>query len=182
MASRGITTWQIYTAGALACAALVGGLWTTIVQPGVEQRHHIADLHQELGKRRQNAQGLTRSLAATRVQLASLHTEFEHSELHLEPSAKINQRLSAITELATQTGLTFAEMRPGTAADAPHYKMLPIHITGTGTYPACADFLHHLRSEFPDTGVAALEASAPSVPLAAATIAFQFDLIWYTQK
>ena len=182
MAMRAITTWQIYAAGSVACAALLRRLWTTIVQPGVEQRQHTADLRQELNKRRQDSQGLTRNLAASRVQLASLHNDFEHNSLHLEAANKVNQRLAAINELATQAGLTFRELRPGTTADAPHYKMLSIHVAGTGTYPACADFLHKLRTDFPDTGVAELEAVSAAGVAQSATVVFKFDLIWYTQK
>jgi Tfp pilus assembly protein PilO len=180
MATRGITTWQIYAAGIAACAALVGGLWSAVVQPVVEQRQHIADLRQELNKRRQNSQSLTRALAADRVSLASLHENFEHSPLHLEPATRVNQRLAAINELATQAGLTFSDLHPGSAGDAPHYRMLPIHVAGTGTYPACAEFLHNLRNEFPDTGVATLDATAGAAQ--SANVTFQFDLVWYTQK
>jgi len=179
MASKSGTDWQIHIAGIVACGALTAGLWFTVVQPQLDQRAHAADLRADLAGREQKAEELSTTLSVDHAQLAALKTEMDAKELRLDGMDKLNQRLAAISELATRSSLTMSTETPGTITDEAHYKSLQIHYEGKGTYPNFAAFLHQLRTMFPDTSIATLEArgngSEPG-------ISFNFELIWYTHK
>src|SRR5258708_31667757 len=99
-----VKNWHIGAAGMAACAALTAGLWFTVVQPGVVEQEHRAELRDQLASRRQKAEELNANLVSTKAQLAALQGELTASPLHLSPASKINQRLSAINELATENG------------------------------------------------------------------------------
>ena len=178
----GIKTWHIGAAAVAACAALTAGLWITVVQPGIVEQDHRVDLRNQLSSRRQKAEELNSNLISAKAQLAALQSELTASPLHLSPESKINQRLAAINELATENGLIFQQIKPGAAADASHFKILPIHVEGTGTYPTCTAFLHALRESFPDTAVATLDATAQPGNNASSGIVFHMELNWYTKK
>lgn len=182
MANGGFATWQVYAAATAACAALSAGLGFTAIQPGLEAEAHRAELRADLSGRRQKAADFNAAVETTRVQLLALQDDLAKSPLHLEPASKINQRLAAINELATEKGLVFEEVRPGAASDAEHFKSLPIHISGSGTYPACTAFLYQLRKAFPDTGVSSLEAATQTSAGKSSNILFKLELVWYTKK
>jgi hypothetical protein len=86
--------------------------------------------------------------------------------------------LAKITDLAGETHLSVTEVRPGSATDGRDFDAVPISIAGTGSYPACAAFLHRLRSEFPDTAVKSFRATQAD----GGNAIFSFDLLWYTSK
>ena len=179
MTRQSPSDWQIHIAGIVACAALTGGLWYTVVQPQLDQRAHAADLRAELSAQQQKAEELSATLTLSRAQLAALKDELGAKELSLEGMDKLNQRLAAISELATRSSLSMSKETPGTITDEPHYKSLQIHYEGKGTYPNFAAFLHQLRTMFPDTSVATLEATGAGTEPG---IQFNFELIWYTHK
>ena len=176
-----VKTWHIGAAAVAACAALTAGLWFTVVQPGMVEQDHRVELRNQLSSRRQKAEELNSNLVSAKAQLAALQGELTASPLHLSPESKINQRLAAINELATENGLVFQQIKPGSASDASHFKILPIHVEGTGTYPTCTAFLHALRESFPDTAVATLDAAAQPGS-ASSGIVFHMELNWYTKK
>jgi len=177
-----VKDWQIGAAGVIGCAALSAGLWFAVVQPGLVEQDHRAQLRTELASRRQKAEELNTNLVSAKAQLAAIQNELTASPLHLSPESKINQRLAAINELATENGLVFQQIKPGTSADASHFKVMPIHVEGTGTYPACTSFLHALRDSFPDTAVASLDAAAQPGNATTSGIVFHMELTWYTRK
>ena len=177
-----IKDWHIGAAAVAACAALSAGLWFAVVQPGVVERDHRTELRAELSARRQKAEELNTNLVGAKAQLAALQGELTASPLHLSPESKINQRLAAINELATENGLVFQQIKPGTSADANHFRVMPIHVEGTGTYPTCTAFLHALRDSFPDTAVSSLDATAQPGNATSTGIVFHMELSWYTKK
>ena len=177
-----IKNWYIGAAGIAACAALSAGLWFTVVQPGIVEQDHRAELRADLASKQQKAEDLNTNLVSAKAQLAALQGELTASPLHLSPESKINQRLAAINELATENGLVFQQIKPGTSADGTHYKLMPIHVEGTGTYPSCTAFLHALRTSFPDTAVASLDAAAQPGNALSTGIVFHMELNWYTKK
>ncbi|HEX4793481.1 MAG TPA: type 4a pilus biogenesis protein PilO [Humisphaera sp.] len=179
MAGKSPTDWHIHTAGIAACAALSAGLWFMVVQPQLDQRAHAADLRADLSSRQQKLEELSATLSVDRAQLAALKDELGAKELRLDGMDKLNQRLAAISELATRSSLSMGKETPGAVTDEPHYKSLQIHYEGKGTYPNFAAFLHQLRTMFPDTSIASLEARGAGT---GAGIEFNFELIWYTHK
>ena len=66
------------------------------------------------------------------------------------------------------------------AADSAHYQTVPIRISGSGSYPGCARFLHELRTRFPDTSCKSFELTNPN-PVRDHNVGnFKFELTWYT--
>ena len=179
MAGKSPTDWHIHIAGIAVCAALSAALWFAVVQPQLDQRAHAADLRADLSSRQQKLEELSSSLSVDRAQLAALKDELGAKELRLDGMDKQNQRLAAISELATRSSLSMGKETPGTMTDEAHYKSLQIHYEGKGTYPSFAAFLHQLRTMFPDTSIASLDARGAGTGQG---IEFNFELIWYTHK
>lgn len=182
MKSTIVKTWQVYAAGIAACTALAAGTWFTLVGPTLAQLQKDDAVHLELADRHQKAADLNASLVSTRRQLATAKETLAHSTLKLQPASDLNARLARLTDLATSCGLTIDEMRPGALAELSKFQTLPVHMAGTGTYPACAKFLHTLRQSYPDTGVEALEATNQNPTPQGSVATFRFDLVWYTKK
>ncbi len=70
------------------------------------------------------------------------------------------------------------DIQPGAAASGSRYEMVPISLSGKGTYVTCVGFLHRLRQAFPDTGVSSL-ALQGNPGAAGGAAQFRFDLLWY---
>ncbi len=174
--------WRVYLAGATVCAAMSCGVYVFGVRPAARKHHDFYARKQQVLDRRRQASHLAGQLNATRLQLSAVNDALVRHTLRLEPSHTLNHRLSRLNELAEASGLTIDEMRSGQAEDGGDYQTLPILIAGNGTYPACAKFLHKLRTTFPDMAVRSFEtnnnSSSPDTPAAT----FQFDLGWHAAK
>ena len=174
------SAWRIYATGAVVCAALSGVAYAVGIKSAqAEYAAHQADLA-ELEARRRKASALGRDLAAAHVALEKTLREVDALPLRLEPATAINSRLSLLDQLCNDTVLRIDERRPGPAVDAPHYQTVTINLVGSGTYPACAAFLHELRRRFPDTAVRSFESSNPTPGRDESTGTFRFELVWYT--
>jgi len=182
MSARQTKFWPIYGGGAAACAALSVLAWFVLVAPAQQQLAVRSSRFQELQSRQQKQAGLNAELASARQELKELQQALANSTLRLEPASEVNHRLAALTSVAGANGLSLDELRPGAITDSPQYKLLPIHMAGTGTYPACARFLHKLHDSFPDTGLASFEITNPTPGSDLTKLTFQVELVWYTTK
>jgi Tfp pilus assembly protein PilO len=136
-----------------------------------EQRSQIEQLQQAAGK-------LTDSVGRHKHKLAELNTKLKQQKVRLEPIGHINRRIARLTDLVEAAGLAVDEIRPAKPTSTLRYKIVPIHVTGSGRYPTCADFLRKLGKAFPDTPANSFElvgdpAKTEEVPK------FQFVLHWY---
>lgn len=174
--------WQIYGVGAAACAAWSLGAWLLFVSPALAQAREQANLRQTLFAGRQNAARIASELKLNQRDLATARASVSAMAIRLDSPEAINERIAGISNLASQCGLVIAEVRPGAAAPSPHFQAIPIHLAGTGSYPACAAFLHHLHQAFPDIGVQSLQALNASSATEAPKIVVQFELTWYAKK
>ncbi len=120
----------------VACAGLSVAAYALGVQPALAAREADEAYAADLQGRRQNAADLAATLATARQKLEQTRREVAGLPLRLELAAGVNQRLAKLADLATAAGLEINEVQPGAAADAPHYQVVPIRISGTGTYPA----------------------------------------------
>ena len=174
---------KIYLAGGLVCAALSAGAYFLGVRPAMARHEDQESRQADLKAARQKAANLVGTRNNTLAQLAETNKAMESLPLRLEPVSGINQRLLRLTDLATKECLlTIDEMRSGAAADGADYQTVPILIAGSGTYPACAKFLHQLRRVFPDTAVRSFETTNNSASPDAPAATFQFDLVWHASK
>ena len=126
-------------------------------------RHDAALAEQaEFDARQQKQHDLDRSLAATHRQLEKTRKDVAGLPLQLESASAVNRRLARLADLAGETGVVLDEVQPSPAVDgASLYQTVPIRIAGSGSYPACAMFLHRLRDRFPDTAVKSFDCSNP---------------------
>lgn len=174
---------KIYAGGGVVCAALAAGAYLFGVRPAMARHEVQASRQFELRAARQKAAGLLGQRNNAQNQLIAADEALRNQTLRLQPASTVNQRLAALTEMATrECGLTIDEMRPGAPADGADSQTVPILIAGSGTYPNCAKFLHRLRKTFPDTAVRSFEttnnSASPDVPSAT----FQFELTWHAAR
>ena len=80
--------------------------------------------------------------------------------------------------MANEAHLSVAEIRPGVATEGRDFDAVPISLAGTGTYPACAAFMHRLHDQFPDTAIRSFRAGQGD----GTTASFSFDLVWHTAR
>lgn len=174
---------KIYFAGFVVCALLSTGAYFVGVRPAVARHEVQENRRAELKSARQKAANLAAARSQALADLAETNKALENLPLRLEPASSVNQRLLRLTDLATKECLlTIDEMRSGAAIDGSDYKTVPILIAGSGTYPACAKFLHQLRLVFPDTAVRSFETTNNSASPDAPAATFQFDLVWHASK
>ena len=174
---------KIYLAGGVVCAALTGAAYLLGIRPAMARHDDQQSRQAELKAARHKASSLAAVRNNTLAQLAETNKALENLPLRLEPVSGVNQRLLRLTDLATRECLlTIDEMRSGAVADGPDYQTVPILIAGSGTFPACAKFLHQLRKTFPDTAVRSFETTNNSASPDAPVATFQFDLVWHAAK
>jgi Tfp pilus assembly protein PilO len=172
--------WQVYATGTVICAALTGAAYVLGIQSAqAEYAAHQADLT-ELKSRQRKAAALGADLAEAHGLLEKTMREVSQLPLRLEPATAVNRRLSELDGLCEDSALSIDERRPGPAVNHPHYQTVTINLVGSGTYPACATFLHELRKRFPDTAVRSFESSNPSPGRNQSKGTFRFELVWYT--
>jgi Tfp pilus assembly protein PilO len=153
------------------------------IRPLIERQAHEATQRETLQDRRATASRLAGEFAELQRELNATKEALSRSPVRLQPASLVNQRLAAVTRLATDCGLSLDEVRPGNAADSTHFQTVPIRIVGGGGYPACAAFLRNLRLTFGDMGVRQFMVSNPagSTPTATPTASFQAELVWFTE-
>ena len=172
--------WKLYALAALACVALSAGGYMLGVSPALARAARAAADRTELADRRKQAGELSAAAAAARADLAATRDALADLPLKLEPASAVNQRLAKLTDLAGESNLSLAEIRPGMLVEGRDFDSVPIAIAGTGSYPNCAVFLHRLHDRFPDTAVRAFRAGQGDASGTSAS--FSVDLVWHTAR
>jgi len=177
------SAFKIYLAGGIVCAVVSAGAYAFGVHPALARHSEHKARQAELKAARLKAASLIGTRNNALAQLAEVNKAVDDLPLRLEPAGTVNQRLARLTELATKECLlTIDEMRSGTIIEGADYKSVPILIAGSGTYPACARFLHKLRKTFPDTAVRSFETTNNSASPDSPAATFHFDLVWHASK
>jgi Tfp pilus assembly protein PilO len=172
--------WKLYASALLTCGALsAGGYWLGI-SPAMARAAHTAADRAELAERRKQAGELSAAATAARAELLVTRDALAALPLKLEPASAVNQRLARLTDMAAESSLSVAEVRPGTLVEGRDFDSVPIAIAGTGTYPACAAFLHRLHERFPDIAVRSFRAGQGEANAGSAS--FGIDLVWHTAR
>jgi Tfp pilus assembly protein PilO len=145
--------------------------------PLMRERDSTLAHRDELKARQENASSLAASVARVRSQLNTVREAIDKTPLKLQPSRLVNTRLAELTELATAQGLQIEHVEPSPSRAAGRYEIVPLRMAGMGRFPTCVQFLHKLRSGFPDTGIAGFQLSGN--PSAAGTGRFELELHWF---
>jgi len=171
--------WPVYAAGAGVCAAISIILWFVVLSSALQQREVRRFNAAELSSRRQKAGEVAGALATLRRKSDAVEKSLRKTAIRLEPAGLVNDRLAKLTDLAHESGLSVDEVQPGRTTDGPHYQTVVLKLAGSGSYPACAKFLHKLHDSFPDTGIRTMETSNTSPNPLSPQVAFRVDLLWY---
>lgn len=171
---------RIDLAGIVACLILTGATYLVGARPLLASRDERDSRNVAFANAVEQANTLIGSTRGLRTQLSTAQMALAKIQIPLQPSTSINQRIAELTSLAGECKLEMQSIQPGTVASTPRFAQIPIQVAGTGSYRTCADFLHRLREQFPDTAVRAFELSvSPGDPTAETS--FNVQLTWYVQ-
>ncbi len=170
---------QLYGGAGVAIVLLTLGSYGLCFRPLQRRQAERIERQAQLSELRQTAFRHSSALVALNRQLATARKDLESAPLRLQPATRINQRLDELARLAHDCGLALNEIQPGAATTYADYQTVAIRISGSGTYPAVASFLHTIRQSFPDTGVRSFD-SANTSPADGKSATFRFDLLWFT--
>jgi Tfp pilus assembly protein PilO len=164
-------------AGVLALLCMTGAAYFGGLEPMMQARQARASLLSQIDTQRSEGLELGATIAMLRRQRDALLADLESSARRLHPITRQNERLAAITALASETGLVVDEVHPEQAQFGPRYGKMPVRIHARGDYGKCTMFLHRL-AEYPDLGVQSLRLlGSPSD--AGQTPVLIVELVWY---
>jgi Tfp pilus assembly protein PilO len=170
--------WRIDLIGAAVCAAMTLAVCLGGIVPLAGSHEEVLKMQAETVAQQSQAARLDATLTATREKLRQAQKKLDESPLRLETSTNVFRRLSDVSALASDSGLSLDDIRPGPAAVGTYCDTVPIAMAGNGTYRACAAFLARLCRVMPDTGVSSLEVAAVGVDPSGSG-KFHFDLEWH---
>jgi Tfp pilus assembly protein PilO len=171
--------WRIDASACLAGAIITVTLYLVMVSPLANRNAAYAQQQQQLSQQQLQTSSVTTVLTKLRAKLDQVNKELADTPLQLQPANIINRRLADITELARQCNLVIDQIQPGRAQRAGRYDIVPIKLTGKGTFVSAARFFDLLQQRFADSGIHDFELSAqPNMTTSTAT--FIFELAWYT--
>ena len=171
--------WRIDASACLACAIVTVTLYLVMVSPLAKRNAAYAQQQQQLADQQRETNAKTTKLTMLRAQLDQVNKELADTPLQLQPASIINRRLADITELARRCNLVIDQIQPGRAQKANRYDIVPINLTGKGTFVSVARFFDELQQRFADSGIHDFELSAQSNTITS-TANFSFKLAWYT--
>ena len=163
-----------------ACLAISAGGYFVGIAPALAGLVERRGQERELADRRVRSADLTAELRDTRRRLAAANKDLADLPLRLEPASAVNRRINLLAGVAGEAKVTLNEIQPQSAVDGQHYQTVPIRVAGSGSYPACATFLHELRERFPDTTVQSFDLQNASPSREGNVATFRMELAWHT--
>jgi Tfp pilus assembly protein PilO len=169
---------RIDAAGAavLAVVSLIGCL--TTVGPLLEQQAVTARRHDEMQTQQGKASELKAAIATVKERLETVRLETAGNSVQLEAGSHINRRIAGLTASLSKCGLDVDDVKTGPICSSPRYDLVPITITGRGTYRQSVSFFRGLCSTFRDMSVMQIELSGHPAR-SEEPEQFRFDLFWY---
>ena len=172
------TWWQIDACGLAMCILMTLAGYLLIIQPLVRSQELNKMQTTDIAAKQERASDLVSTVSKLQSELAQLQKALSENPVELQSSQHSNQRLADLTHLAASSELNVFELHTGETQAASRYEIIPIVLSGTGTFQSCTKFLHVLREQFPDTGVVSVDLSDnPGDPTVKTS--FKFNLSWY---
>jgi Tfp pilus assembly protein PilO len=168
---------KIDTSAAAACLAATGLVYLVGFMPLLAQHDSLATQRNELSQQMEKADRLHATSRNLRARLATAQSQLTKNKLQLQSIRQLNQRLAELAEFSQKSGLDVQDVRPGSLIRAPRYSQLPIHVSGSGSYPSCTAFFHNLHDRFGDMAIANFDLRNGNATNAPAT--FSFDIVWF---
>lgn len=112
---------------------------------------------------------------STADELSAKLAEFD---IELSSIDQMNTRLSLVTSIAEDAGVTLESVRPGAEVKTEKYRAVAISLVGRAGYVQAGEFLEDLLNQFPDTGLESIRFERIN---AQGSIAgrLQLDMVWY---
>lgn len=181
MSSSTTTTghlWHVHAAGVVLCAAITLVGFLVVGRPALQAFMDRASLQAQVTDHQQQVVELELVRKRLNEQLERVERELDADRLTLQGPDFLNTRMAVIVEAASNSRIVIDESRSGSATAGPLFQTVPIHLSGTGSYPGCAVFLRELHQQLPDTGVVTFELNGtPGAAVSAGR--FRFSLAWY---
>ena len=178
---KALDSWHIDAVALAVCAALTAALYFAGLRPLLAgQEQHRAQAR-ELSTARQELSTLRASLTSMTRRLEDVRQRSDDASVKLLSATELNQRLAELTKLAGRCELTIDSIHPGSPASGPRYDVVPIVVSGSGSYQASMTFMARLNETLDDTGIASFSlgrGGAAGPPGSGSS--FRFDLLWYT--
>ena len=149
--SFSLTPTQLNIIGLSLCLAATAAVYWFGVNPMI-QKHNSVKAQATALKQAQDQESKASTQLAKMVQLKSdLIKHIKTSSLQLKPRSYLNQHVSEVSRLAQDAKLKVISLQPGKSKSNDRYLVIPIQVTGSGTYPQIVAFLNQLHSVYPDT-------------------------------
>jgi Tfp pilus assembly protein PilO len=169
----------IDAAGVAACIAILAIGYVFGIGPLLHHKTELVARNRALAAQRQKVQTAQRNVRQLKSELAGLQRLEARDVIEWSKPVRINTRLEQITSIAAARGLEIKGVEPGALHQELHYQVMPLRLTGTGSFRGCLSFLHDLRQSMHDTTVAAFRLSG-TPEAAGVPVNFNLDLCWYT--
>ncbi len=163
--------------GVAMIGAVVGLLYLAGVKPLQETYADTVKLKAELWIANSDLSGRQISEGKATSTAAELSNRLDQLAIQLSSIEEMNTRLSDLTHLTEQSGMTIEAIRPGEQVNQERYRAVLITLIGRTGYEGAVTFLDDLRKQFPDTGLQSVQfiriAGEDSIGR------LQIEMVWY---
>jgi Tfp pilus assembly protein PilO len=157
----------------LTLALLFGAL--TPVNARVKQ---LSAARQTAARESQRHAGLITAGRMLQNEIEKDRQEIAAAPMKISSEGALNQRLADLAQLSNECRLTVDNLKPDEAIPTVHFLIVPVQMSGRGSYQSCAMFIHALHQQLPDVDVRSFKlAGIPNDP--ASMGRFEFQLGWY---
>jgi Tfp pilus assembly protein PilO len=180
MSSRQIHTgWTSHdTLGAVGIVAVAAVIAVVGVGPPIVQAMSREQLRDKLEETTAQTRTLAISTEKVNADRVTVERRLQESEVKLESLKHLNTRVMTVVQLAGDAGLSDAKVTHVPAVKVRQSIMVKMTITGTGGYPAVAQFFGRIHDKFPDIVVNGFTVDARRNDLRSVG-AFSIELDWY---
>ena len=171
--------WHVDVAGVALAVFIAASAYLLLVAPVHRQRERDQMLGAEGSTREQRARELDAELWRASQELKELTKLNTETNLRVENDTRLNQRIAALSDLASGAGLAVDVIEPGVGRPGVLYHVTPIQVAGRARYSQVRAFMAALHRGMPDVPVTSLSLSAaPST--VESPIYFTIELLWHT--
>jgi len=174
--------WKTDALGVVVCGALIGAAYFGGLGPLALRRAEAGAQRDELLRREREAADAAGTVESLRARVRAANERLDAASVKLEPIDAANRRVATLTTKAAEKGLVIGEVSMGDPEAFPRFSVVRIHLRGTGSYPACAAFLHDVNNDHPDMKVTSLELVASEKGADGSREAgFSIEFAWYAE-
>jgi len=167
--------WQVDVAAMAAWGVMIAVVVFGGYRPLI-QRHGVCEAEaRELAREREELKTVQTAVSAMERKLDQLQRSLDGSFIRLDAISSLNRRLGELTALAGEMELKVDETAAGNPAATEHYCIIPVHLSGSGSYDRCTEFLHQLRLRFADIRLGRVELTGSPD----GTGLFRLEVRWY---